>query len=760
MSWEKVKEITDEDLSAGKIANLPNHPNRGAGFGETGLTASQLKAYFDKNVTLLRDTINNIIQEGDPATLAGKIYIGGNGDFVHLSDLVASIEDEGGGFSDIIWVNVDGEADVLNGFLQSLKKNKVQSKQGGTDKGKVYIIDENSDDALLGYSEDATPNSIVKRTEEGDILVPEGSTNDDAAISRKDAAALLSEAVTKDVFQEEQNRTNTFVKSAKVEYDEANHVIRLTFTDGNGETDTSSVDLPLEMAFVGARLEEGNLVFTLQNGQEVSVPIGDVLGGIVTSGALAQSLSGNEEDKAPSVKAVNGGLDGKVDIRTDRGKWVYTTEEGVQTIRKIGTAPVSWNIPWFDENKNLKSSTPVADNDAVPKGWAEEKLAGKLDTKTRDGMWVYTTEYGTQDVRRLVTSPSEWNVPLYATNGVLYTNDPTLATSSEKEKACANVGYVDNKVDPIKEDVELLKDLSPGVLYDIVTVESMVNPVTVPSNALPAATIDKIGTGIKTEVINEALTNTNPSEVMGALSATCIAEGVYRLNGTFEYEPLRATFTLLTPIDTSEGETIYVSAELLSGSIVDRNGNPSSVTIGIQSLREYWSVGEQRTIVGEGSPISEFTITFNYESVSFIDAIIAIHIGKHKQTYGVPVASVKKGTETVYTVPKQIRTLKAHAIEGYTPVDVYGLALSDTVYNYLDLVNKQYVIKCAMGKDEHNGHAVVPYEKIIDVSAYLTDEDGEITVSAGDRISFCDNDGILVPYDVPNAITYYTKKGV
>ena len=314
MSW--VKEITDEDLSAGKIANLPDHPNRGAGFGETGLTASKLKAYFDKNVELLQKTINNIIQEGNPATLAGKIDLGGNGFFPFLSNLVASIDDEGGDFSNKIWVNVDGYTDVLNGFLGLLQKTKVESVKGGSVKGAAYVVDENGDDKTLGYSSDAEPNTIVKRTESGDILLPEGSSDERAAISRKDAAALLSEAVTKDAFEEEKLRTNAFVKSAKVEYDEANHVIRLTFTDGNGETDTSSVDLPLEMAFVGARLEEGNLVFTLQNGQEVSVPIGDVLGGLVTSGALAQALDGNEEDKAPSVKAVNEGLEGKVDMPT------------------------------------------------------------------------------------------------------------------------------------------------------------------------------------------------------------------------------------------------------------------------------------------------------------------------------------------------------------------------------------------------------------------------------------------------------------
>ena len=459
MSW--VKEITDEDLSAGKIANLPDHPNRGASFGETGLTASQLKAYFDKNIELLQKTINNIIKEGNPATLAEKIDLGGNGFFNYLSNLVASIDDEGGDFSDKIWVNVDGYTDVLNGFLGLLQKTKVESVKGGDVKGAAYVVDENGDDKTLGYSSDAEPNTIVKRTEEGDILVPEGSTNDDAAISRKDAAALLSEAVTKDAFEAEKIRTNAFVKSAKVEYDEANHVIRLTFTDGNGETDTSSVDLPLEMAFVGARLEDGNLVFTLQNGQEVSVPIGDVLGGLVTSGALAQALSGNEEDKAPSA-------------------------------RKITSIPTAWCVPWFDGKGKLQSNEPVEDLDCVNKKAMEDGLADKLDAKTQDGMWAYTTENGTQTVRLLVTSPSDGTIPLYGTGGVLYTNDPLKKNQTTKEKVCANVGYVDRKCQDLQQGVYN----ALGVQY--ITVEKTNEDFSpeIPPNAMRFACIESVGNAV------------------------------------------------------------------------------------------------------------------------------------------------------------------------------------------------------------------------------------------------------------------------
>lgn len=418
---------------------------------------------------------------------------------------------------------------------------------------------------------------------------------------------------------------------------------------------------------------------------------------------LAQSLSGNEEDKAPSVKAVNEGLARKVDkpnYSLAANQWVFGQDaNGNPNALAAEVGNGQWHLARY-----LKPDDTKADSD-------------------RKGTLA-------------VTMPQK---PLHA----------------------ANKQYVDDKVDLIKEDVELLKDLSAGVLYDIVTVESMVNPVTVPSNALPAATIDKIGAGIKTSVINEAKPSSNNATSDGVTVTYDGATDLYTLSSDYEVYGT-PTLPIKTPINVTEGEKIYVFFEFVSGSV--ESSKHDKLILGTWGYTVTVPFGSKHVLeehVGYyDDTISELAFNISVDSFKFNDFTFRLHIGKYKQTYGVPVASVKKGGETVYTVPEQIRTLKAHALEGHTPVDVYGLALSDTVYNYLDLVNKQYIIKCAMGLDEHNGLAVVPYEKTIDVSAYLTDEDGEITVSAGDRISFCDNDGILVPYDVPNAITYYIKKGV
>lgn len=405
---------------------------------------------------------------------------------------------------------------------------------------------------------------------------------------------------------------------------------------------------------------------------------------------IAQSLSGNEEYKAPSVAAVNDGLAGRVpNLTQTSGMWAYTSEPGDAGYRNTG--------------------------------------------------------------RRLVTNPASYTIPLYRTNGALGTNTPTA------DDDAANKKYVDESLVDIQEDIDSLQSAMLGTVYDFETVESTSNPVTVPSGALAPASIDKIGCGLiadENRIINEAIIRENslPNyvEVEDANACTFkIADGKY---SSFDGN------ILCTPNGGYIGveETYYFKAEVVSGSFTPSNADTkfcivdggNLITVGdpATKLSTGWSYGDviplSLMIQGSGS-------------ITCTDLILRVIWGRGVAKTGVPVTSVRHNGATVYTVPEEIQDLTVYTSVGSVMfVPVYGLAMSDTIYNYLDLANKEFVVKCI----EIDG-TLSEHIETIDVSAYVTDEDGEITVAKGDSILFVCEDGNTESTPVPNTITYLVKKG-
>lgn len=104
---------------------------------------------------------------------------------------------------------------------------------------------------------------------------------------------------------------------------------------------------------------------------------------------LAQTLSGNEENKAPSVKAVNEGLAGKVDSiiipQNDPNYYAYAVNKnGASHVLLSGVSNSNGTVPQYGrvENSNYKDkggtinvTTPVYDYNAANKKYVDEGLA-------------------------------------------------------------------------------------------------------------------------------------------------------------------------------------------------------------------------------------------------------------------------------------------------------------------------------------------------------------------------------------------------
>lgn len=179
---------------------------------------------------------------------------------------------------------------------------------------------------------------------------------------------------------------------------------------------------------------------------------------------LAPTLDGNEEDKAPSVKAVNEGLSGKVDAD-------YA-------------------------------------NDGYP------RLYGKKSNGDQTEYTVTTTNF-------------ENNVPLYAKkdnpNGNVDKGGVLITSTPNKPYQCANMKYVDDSIAPIKHGV--VNALGTQYITETVVINDFI--YTFPSNALPFAYVNSANVTFYNESGEEIGTGKVTGMLLSDDSITPITEGEF-----------------------------------------------------------------------------------------------------------------------------------------------------------------------------------------------------------------------------------------
>ena len=132
-----------------------------------------------------------------------------------------------------------------------------------TDDGSIYelVVEE----TLVAYHFDGSPAELVAQA--------------------KSEQSAINQTLTDGVAANENLIKNSVVGNSAMTMDPTTYVITVTNTNLNGQViGTYSVDIPAEMAFVSGRYDaEGrDLIFTLQNGNEVAVPVDDIFVGLAT----------------------------------------------------------------------------------------------------------------------------------------------------------------------------------------------------------------------------------------------------------------------------------------------------------------------------------------------------------------------------------------------------------------------------------------------------------------------------------------------
>jgi hypothetical protein len=388
-----------------------------------------------------------------------------------------------------------------------------------------------------------------------------------------------------------------------------------------------------------------------------------------------------------------------------------------------------------------------------------QHVQGKYNAE--DSTAAHIVGWGTSDSDRK-------NIHTLSTHGnSWFSKDVRVGGSSYAEgKQLATTEYVDDriskKIDLISHDVEVLKRAAYDNIYTISTTATEKNPVLVDEGVMLAANISSIGPGMIEEVINFApITESS----YGQHSAAVIIDannGIVKLPAGDYFSSEELCVGMILPEPLAEGADYFFGAELLSGEYTTGDGGPLNI-VDENNISEVgkpcWvTAGWERT---QMNIMMLLSTTLHCTT----DVILKIYCGATTKFSGTPVVAVKHNNNIVYRVPEDIINLRA------TLVDEQGTQRNDCVihgvvhltnneerlYNSLDLDNKRYIVRCG----ETNGETFkTQNETFIDLSEYISDTDGEILVSTGDKVTFVGSDLTSFSEVTPNEISYIIKRSI
>lgn len=283
---KKLSNITNDQIKEKGVQALADRPNATSQYGQSGLTAAQLKLWFDKLATFLAGKINEIqnVISGDEAGEYIRLKLDAYG-VDNLDALVASFLN--GNFArDILKVfpSISAQQSVslqtlLNNTaltisqhaekLDKLDTNKLDKITTTNTYRRAYIITPEGEQSVIIVSESPAEGRVPVYTTEGRLNAADPVVDGQVATKRY-----------------ADNQDKKLAANIDAEIDPANYIITVRLKNSLGQQlSQTQIDLPLETVVVGGHYDEAEkqVVLTLDNGEEIRFSVADLIDGLVSS---------------------------------------------------------------------------------------------------------------------------------------------------------------------------------------------------------------------------------------------------------------------------------------------------------------------------------------------------------------------------------------------------------------------------------------------------------------------------------------------
>lgn len=197
----------------------------------------------------------------------------------------------------------DISTNTFKDLITGLAFNTYVRQTNGT--YKVYGTNDSGNATYYNVDEDSVGNGkVVRRDTNSQIVVPLTPTANGHATSK--------------------SYVDTFGYSISMSLDSSTYVLTLLLKDKNNNTlSTQTIDLPLESVVVSGEYDSDtqSIILTLQNGNTITIPVGDLISGLATTTDLQNGLATKQDtltfDNTPTQGSTNpvtsGGIKSYVD---------------------------------------------------------------------------------------------------------------------------------------------------------------------------------------------------------------------------------------------------------------------------------------------------------------------------------------------------------------------------------------------------------------------------------------------------------------